>query len=296
MESLPDDEKLVVQELRSSLLLYADTEKWQQSNEFLLSGYREPSGSVIGSVKSICQLHNETVNIYSHLIGGLVFALLPIYFRFVYDPSATDLLVVAIYTSGVAICFFLSALYHILDNHSHAVSAFFNQLDYIGIVVLMWGASVPTIYYGFLCDMRLRLVYWGVMTFAASCCAVVTFLPCFGTPRFRAYRAGVYASLGLTGLVFVIHGLVLLGWETQNRRMALTWMVGMALVNLAGAVVFATRIPERWVPYRFDIVGCSHQIFHVAVMIAACLHFVGVLSAFWGTRGGSCDAGQMAIN
>jgi hypothetical protein len=40
------------------------------------------------------------------------------------------------------------------------------------------------------------------------------------------------------------------------------------------------QIPERWVPYRFDIFGASHQIFHVAVMVAAVIHFLGLTRAF----------------
>jgi adiponectin receptor len=33
-------------------------------------------------------------------------------------------------------------------------------------------------------------------------------------------------------------------------------------------------------PYRFDLYGASHQIFHVAVLIAAVIHFCGVVKAF----------------
>lgn len=40
------------------------------------------------------------------------------------------------------------------------------------------------------------------------------------------------------------------------------------------------QIPERWAPYKFDIYGASHQIFHIAVIIAAIIHFCGLLEAF----------------
>jgi predicted membrane channel-forming protein YqfA (hemolysin III family) len=42
----------------------------------------------------------------------------------------------------------------------------------------------------------------------------------------------------------------------------------------------SSQIPERWMPYRFDIWGASHQTFHVAVMIAAWIHFRGLVHAF----------------
>ena len=167
----------------------------------------------------------------------------------------------------------------------------------------MWGAGISMIHYGFLCDARLRTTYWTLMF-----CAAVTLLPKFRTPEYHSWKVAIYTSLGLTGLVFIIHGLVVFGWETQNRRLPLLWVAGMAVTNLVGALIFAARvsiywrglfpsfpaldssekkykllsslqIPERWFPHKFDILGCSHQIFHIAVMVAACLHFATLVKA-----------------
>ena len=44
------------------------------------------------------------------------------------------------------------------------------------------------------------------------------------------------------------------------------------------------QIPERYVPYRFDIWGSSHQVFHVAVMLAAWIHFRGLIQGFHAIR------------
>lgn len=40
------------------------------------------------------------------------------------------------------------------------------------------------------------------------------------------------------------------------------------------------RWPERIAPGRFDVVGNSHQIFHVLVVLAAASHLVGLITAF----------------
>jgi adiponectin receptor len=40
------------------------------------------------------------------------------------------------------------------------------------------------------------------------------------------------------------------------------------------------RIPESFKPGKFDIVGSSHQIFHVLVVLATVVHLVGILLAF----------------
>lgn len=52
----------------------------------------------------------------------------------------------------------------------------------------------------------------------------------------------MYACLGLSAIVFMIHGLLLYGWNVQNQRMSLDWMMLMAFFNLVGAVAYASRV------------------------------------------------------
>ena len=56
------------------LLRWNDLPSWRQDNEYLLSGYRPSSGSFRKSLNSLQHIHNETVNIYSHLLGAALFA------------------------------------------------------------------------------------------------------------------------------------------------------------------------------------------------------------------------------
>ena len=264
------------------LLLYHELPPWQQENEYLLSGYRATAASTRECLESCLCWHNETVNIWSHLLGSLLFAALPWHFyHFVYTqvPGTLpiDLLLVTLYFLGVAVCFVCSASCHIVWNHSPAVAAFGNQLDYLGIVLLMWGASLPSVYYGFICDPLLRYSHWYLMSLLALGCIVATMNPRFGLPRFRTYRACMYTSFGSAALLFVAHGLSLHGIQVQQRRMALDWMLIMAALNVFGAGTYAVRFPERWFPHSFDLVGASHQIFHVMVIFAGIAHYVGLI-------------------
>lgn len=76
----------------------------------------------------------------------------------------------------------------------------------------------------------------------ATLCAVATLHPRFRHPTLRPYRSVMYAGLGLSAVVFVVHGVLLHGWEVQNRRMSIDWMILMALFNLVGAVTYAVRV------------------------------------------------------
>ena len=118
------------------LLLYSEIPSWQQENEYILTGYRlvsivpffkdssklsninssvrPTSGSVLRSLQSLLYINNETISIYSHLVGCVIFLLLPLHFSQVANdrvPAARygDILSVSIYTLGVAVCFALSA-------------------------------------------------------------------------------------------------------------------------------------------------------------------------------------------
>lgn len=62
------------------------------------------------------------------------------------------------------LCLGISAFYHTISNHSHAVNRFGNQLDYLGIIALITGSFMPSIYYGFYCDPFLQRVYWGMVS------------------------------------------------------------------------------------------------------------------------------------
>ena len=46
----------------------------------------------------------------------------------------------------------------------------------------------------------------------------------------------------------------------------LRYILSLSLVGL-GALLYAARWPERHYPKKFDIVGSSHQLFHVLVVI-----------------------------
>jgi adiponectin receptor len=62
---------------RLRLLALEDMPKWFNvgNNEWVLEAYWPISGSVYAPFHSWCYLHNETVNIYSHLIPAVVFLL-----------------------------------------------------------------------------------------------------------------------------------------------------------------------------------------------------------------------------
>lgn len=63
--------------------------------------------------------------------------------------------------------------FHIIANHGEEVAACGNQLDYVGVVILMSGSTIPSIYYGFYCDAKLQRLYWAVVSSSLLCCVLL---------------------------------------------------------------------------------------------------------------------------
>lgn len=153
----------------SRLIGWDDLPAWRRDNAFILSGYRPDSNSYIDSFVSLGYLHNESVNIWSHLIGGICFLLTGLFLYCEVAPryisaTSSDELVFACFFAGAVACLGMSATYHALSNHSPAVSRVGNKLDYIGIVFLIIGSYVPAMYYGFFCRPDLMTIYLSIVS------------------------------------------------------------------------------------------------------------------------------------
>ncbi|KAI5788455.1 hemolysin-III related-domain-containing protein [Geopyxis carbonaria] len=290
-----DAAKTVERKIEHALtVMWDELPSWQQDNHFILHGYRRATGSFKKCFHSLFYFHNETINIYTHLIGAVcAVSLLPLFTRLP-TASTPELLSFTIFLLSATACLALSATYHTIQSHSHSVARFGNQLDYLGIIILIWGSFVPSVYYGFLCHPQLRNIYWGMITVLSLLCAAVTVNPKFRTPKWRPFRAGMFVALGGSAVVPVLHGVVgLYGAVALDQRMGLRWVVAQGLLYVVGAAIYAARVPERWAPGRFDLVGASHQIFHVCVLLAAAAQLRGLVVAFDFAKSmgeGVCDA------
>lgn len=118
-------------------VLWNDLPTWQQDNRHIHSGYRPASNSYSKSFASLTHLHNETVNIYTHLVGVVLalFAALYAYaqLRPRYEQATQqDVLVFMCFFGGAVACLGMSATYHTISNHSEKVAGLGNKLDYLG--------------------------------------------------------------------------------------------------------------------------------------------------------------------
>ncbi|SPO23243.1 related to Adiponectin receptor 1 [Ustilago trichophora] len=218
-------------------------------------------------------------------------------------PDTLDIFGFTAFFIGAFVCLGCSATYHAIQCHSHAVSKRFNKLDYVGIVVMIVGSFLPALHYGFYCHPHYQLFYSVAISSLGALAMYVVLAPSYATPAYRPYRTAVFLVLGLSAVVPVAHVVQIYGYRTITETMGLRFLILSGALYVIGATLYAARVPERFAPGRFDMVGASHQIFHVLILAAAAAHYVSIRRAyaFWhtveavgleGGRAGVCAALQ----
>jgi adiponectin receptor len=267
-------------------------------NEFINTGYRY-GHDFSDAFFSIFTLHNETINIWTHLLGAVWFIS-----NFLFHLSSENISSISslqipkwpilIFLSSAIICLLGSTIYHTFHPVSDSVAKFLNKIDYVGIAILISGSSVPPIYYGFHCLHSLRFLYLFIVLIFAILATYLALSDTFRGPKYRFFRVTVYILDGAFGVLPLSH-LIFFGKMNHDQELGTNistlLILGHAVMGalyISGALLYAFRIPERF-SNRFDIFFSSHQIFHVAVIAAAYVHYQTVISHYnWRLENDSC--------
>ena len=262
---------------------FEEVPSWISDNEFILSRHRPELNSFKECFRSIFGLHSETGNIWTHLLGLLSFVIIAIvfYIKPFCDQCRSDILILdkfifIFFFLGAITCLSFSMMFHTVLCHSESVHKIFNKLDYAGISILTIGSFIPWIYYGFYCDFILKVVYISAISVLAVGTIFVSMVDKFATAAYRPVRATMFVCLGLFGVVPFSHFILLHGWEEAKNLAGVDGVVIVAGLYIFGAVLYGIRVPERFMPGRFDLWFQSHQIFHALVVAAALVQFYGM--------------------
>ena len=185
------------------------------------------------------------------------------------------------FLGGAMFCLLASSTCHLLSCHSERVSYIMLRLDYAGIAALIATSFYPPVYYSFMCDPFFCNLYLGFITTLGTATVLVSLIPVFQTPEFRVVRASLFFGMGFSGAAPILHKLIIF-WDQPEALHTTCYEVLMGLLYGLGALVYVTRIPERWMPGKFDIAGHSHQLFHVLVVAGAFTHYrAGLVYLKW---------------
>lgn len=269
---------------RKRLYSWEEIPEWQRDNEHILHGYVLETKSVSECLKSLLYLHNESVNIYTHLIPGICFLLVALFDKFAIKkfPSTglIDYLMIDFFFLGGFTCLIMSSTFHCFKCHSLEIATLGNKLDYLGIVALIVSSMISILYYGFSDNNAFFYGFSGLTLAFGIACSVVSLKERFRSREWRAYRALLFVAFGLSAVLPVIAGIIFYGVRETWSRIQLKWVLLEGVLYILGALLYGIRFPERLAPGYFDIWGHSHQLFHVLVVIAALCHLTALLGSY----------------
>lgn len=258
--------------------------EWQKDNEHIISGYVRETNSFNDSFKSLFYIHNESINIYSHLMPGLGFLFTCLFDKYAIKLFPTtgyaDYFFINLFFLGAFACLVLSSMFHCFKSHSLRIASFGNKLDYLGIVILIVTSMVSILYYGFYDSYIMFYLFSSITVAFGSACAVVSLEDKFRTREWRPYRAGLFVAFGLSAILPILNGFIFYGFRETWTRVQLKWVLAEGFFYILGAFLYGIRFPERYSPGKYDIWGHSHQIFHILVVVAALCHLKGLMSSY----------------
>ncbi|XP_038673476.1 membrane progestin receptor beta [Scyliorhinus canicula] len=251
---------------------------------YIQSGYRLVEQDWRYYLLSLFQQHNESLNVWTHLLAALV---LLVRFRAFLETTSP---IPTIY--GLPLYFFViacltylscSVLAHLFQSKSELAHYSFYFLDYVGVGAYQYGSALAHYYY---CTQPEW--YQLVHHFFLPTAALLGWLSCMGccfskihfqrpypisrkvcqvAPAFLAY------VLDISPIVHRIASC----WATGCTDNAIWYHSWQIVLFVIASGFFSSPVPEKYSPGRFDIVGHGHQIFHIFLSLCTLAQLEAVL-------------------
>lgn len=249
------------------LLTWTQLPEWAQDNEYIQIAYRPISNSYRACLLSISHMHNETGNIYTHLLATAWMLAVPIYLRpraqsHYPTANADDGVIFGLFFLGGAVCFSLSTAYHLVSSHSHAVHDVYHRLDLLGISAVTAGCFPPGMWYTFPCLARDTKIFWiSVRTISVLmrggladllppvpkldliaqllAAIVVLFVPRFRRPSFRHIRGILFSFMASSAFYPIVYACFIDGYSQTDVEAGANRYVFTVVTYVSAVTIYA---------------------------------------------------------
>lgn len=252
--------------------------------------YRLPYKPWTYYLTSLLQLHNESVNIWSHFVAIWIFLYQIVDYNdtmdYLNDPLAWAFLSFAFGTLSYSI---LSTFAHTFQSKSELVHYFSFQMDYIGIGLNSLGTGIS--FYFFVANEHFYKT-WGCyylvmcVTLAILICV---FLTCAKLKYARPYPPERKLIVVGIMIVTILAGFAPIYYVTYDCVIEQNWPYFWNSIYphlyysgffVISGIFYATHIPEIFFPGKLDIFGQGHQIFHSLMMYTSFLQYKTLYKEF----------------
>ena len=161
--------------------------------------------------------------------------------------------------SAAILCLLCSTIYHNFMHNSSYIHNKLATLDYGGICMLIMGSVYPPIFYPYACEPThgIRDIFMIIITFNCIAGFLSLLNDKLASPECRPYRGIMFIVLGFSSIFPLVYLHFTKDTVNISYFSSSPYVLG-GFCYFFGAVIYVLRIPEKFVPKRFDIVGSSH--------------------------------------
>lgn len=262
---------------------------------YILTGYRPVHQNWYCYLLSLFQIHNESVNVWTHLLAGPILLL-----RWWSNVRAVGYsmdissLPLCLFLISSLTCYFCSTVAHLFQSHSEHAHYFFFFMDYVGVAVYQYGCALGHYFYTSTPGWRESIVGQYFLHGTAILGLLSSVGCCFAKSRYRRpYPLQrkicqlVPMSLAYAlGISPIVHRLLTVSCAQEPSLNIHSLHIACFLFS---ALFFSSPIPECFFPGQFDILGHGHQIFHVLLYLCTVSQLEALFQDYARSRGNVVD-------
>ena len=220
-------------------------------NKYILTGYRCQTNK-LSCLISIFNIHNETINIWTHMISL-------IYFVYILIINNNNNIIIKLYEIVSIISFTMSTCYHTYMPMSQKNYLLLLKLDLFSIILNIVTSNILIYYYWFWCYKILRNIY---MFFSGLYLGIgIIILLKIDIIKKHNYILAYYSIYNVGIIISYIHIYNLTDGDV-DKIIKYNFTKPMKYF-ITGFIIYTIKIPERLFSKKFDIIGNSHQLWHI---------------------------------
>ncbi len=225
--------------------------------------------------KSLLHKHNESINVWSHLIGIFYISHLFFYYyqrlNFFENPHSWPF---AVSLCTASIMFICSAFAHLLHSKSKSIHMTCFLIDFIGVSLHGFGSGFLHIYYS-APQWYYEQIQYHYVSILLILGIFACFLNCFAQYYYhRPYppmkRVCQFFPCGILWVYATTPLFIRLYSSNIFSNPALLCHLGQLILFIIGGILFGLDIPQRFWPGRLDFIGQGHHLFHL------CIYFITI--------------------
>ena len=259
--------------LLESNLTDKDIPEWLRF-PYLTTGYRE-GGSYKSCFKSIFALHNESVNAWLMILASIFSISALIYIMFKNNLTYVQQIPFYLLTASALIHLPFSVGYHLFLPISPLIYNKWRRLD-ISFIFISSCLLTPALCF-------FVMPYWATFL-VTSIAVIVTIIAILRISRFKAgeslQRKQYILFIGIIVCIYYFPIAFKAVKDILHRKftVAIASAIIIPVVLLLGSFVYSKAWPESAYPVTFDLFGSSHQIAHIAILVAHIMEFFFIYS------------------